>query len=90
VVRADDTRPILMLTARAELDARIAGLDAGADDRLAEPFELEEPLARFLRCCGEHRPNRPAPTGRYPVEGFAPLTPKADAWTPTASIAIPP
>jgi len=50
VVRADDTRPILMLTARVELDARIAGLDAGADDRLAEPFELEEPLARFLRC----------------------------------------
>src|SRR5438105_12774786 len=34
--------PILMLTARRDVPDRIAGLDAGADDYLAKPFELEE------------------------------------------------
>lgn len=37
---------ILMLTARAEIPERIAGLDAGADDYLAKPFDLSELLAR--------------------------------------------
>ena len=39
--------PILMLTARAEVDSRVAGLDAGADDYLAKPFALAELLARL-------------------------------------------
>jgi two-component system response regulator MprA len=38
--------PVLMLTARAEVDSRVAGLDAGADDYLAKPFALAELLAR--------------------------------------------
>jgi len=38
--------PILMLTARADVGERIAGLDAGADDYLAKPFDLGELLAR--------------------------------------------
>jgi DNA-binding response OmpR family regulator len=41
------TLPILMLTARDAVDDRIAGLDAGADDYLAKPFELRELLARL-------------------------------------------
>ena len=41
-----NTTPILLLTARAELDARVEGLDAGADDYLAKPFDLPELLAR--------------------------------------------
>jgi len=38
--------PILMLTARGEVPERVAGLDAGADDYLAKPFDLSELLAR--------------------------------------------
>src|SRR6202043_1101298 len=39
------TVPILMLTARDTLDEKIAGLDAGADDYLAKPFQFGELLA---------------------------------------------
>ncbi len=38
--------PVLMLTARAETSDKIVGLDAGADDYLAKPFDLGELLAR--------------------------------------------
>jgi two-component system copper resistance phosphate regulon response regulator CusR len=39
--------PILMLTARGSVDDRVAGLDCGADDYLAKPFEFKELLARL-------------------------------------------
>jgi two-component system copper resistance phosphate regulon response regulator CusR len=39
--------PILMLTARADVDDRVAGLDSGADDYLAKPFDFKELLARL-------------------------------------------
>jgi len=39
--------PILMLTARDEVEARVAGLDAGADDYVVKPFALAELLARL-------------------------------------------
>lgn len=42
-----DTRPVLLLTARAETGQRIEGLDAGADDYLVKPFEMEELAARI-------------------------------------------
>lgn len=46
-IRQEGNRiPILMLTARAEVPERVAGLDAGADDYLAKPFDLTELLAR--------------------------------------------
>ena len=38
--------PVLMLTARTEIENRVAGLDAGADDYVTKPFALEELLAR--------------------------------------------
>ena len=43
---AGDGTPVLMLTARGEIDDRVAGLDAGADDYLVKPFALRELLAR--------------------------------------------
>jgi two-component system, OmpR family, response regulator MprA len=44
--RGGSRLPILMLTARVEVDDRVAGLDAGADDYVTKPFALEELLAR--------------------------------------------
>jgi len=43
---AGDTTPILMLTARDTVGDRVTGLDAGADDYLVKPFELDELFAR--------------------------------------------
>jgi two-component system response regulator MprA len=48
VLRSERDRvPILMLTARTETSDRVAGLDAGADDYLPKPFELDELFARM-------------------------------------------
>jgi two-component system, OmpR family, response regulator MprA len=49
--------PILILTARDALDARVEGLDSGADDYLVKPFEREELLAR-IRALLRRRPPR--------------------------------
>jgi two-component system response regulator MprA len=45
--RMGNRTPVLMLTARHDVDDRVAGLDAGADDYLVKPFALEELLARL-------------------------------------------
>ncbi|MEQ8440248.1 MAG: response regulator transcription factor [Ilumatobacter fluminis] len=48
VLRAEGHRvPVLMLTARTETGDRVAGLDAGADDYLTKPFDLDELFARL-------------------------------------------
>jgi DNA-binding response OmpR family regulator len=56
-LRSDDDVPILMLTARDALEARVEGLDVGADDYLVKPFERQELLAR-LRALLRRRPPR--------------------------------
>ncbi|MGZ4616724.1 MAG: response regulator transcription factor, partial [Actinomycetes bacterium] len=59
-LRADgDDVPILVLTARDSVADRVAGLDAGADDYLVKPFDLEELLAR-LRALLRRTAARPA------------------------------
>jgi DNA-binding response OmpR family regulator len=55
--RDEDDTPILMLTARDALEARVEGLDAGADDYLVKPFERQELLAR-IRALLRRRPPR--------------------------------
>ena len=56
--RGDQT-PVLMLTARDEIEDRVAGLDAGADDYLPKPFALDELFARLraLLRRGENTPS---------------------------------
>jgi two-component system, OmpR family, response regulator MprA len=58
-LRAEGDVPILMLTARAETEDRVGGLDAGADDYLVKPFERQELLAR-IRALLRRRPPRGA------------------------------
>ena len=55
------TTPVLLLTAKAEVDDRVAGLDAGADDYLTKPFSPSElvarvkaHMARYNRLVGSH------------------------------------
>ncbi|MEU6301839.1 response regulator transcription factor [Streptomyces chartreusis] len=65
VLRAEgDRTPILMLTALVETQDRIAGLDAGADDYVVKPFDVEEVFARLralLRRTSETNNGTPAP-----------------------------
>ncbi|MFC9223262.1 response regulator transcription factor [Streptomyces hygroscopicus] len=61
VLRAEgDRTPILMLTARVETADRIEGLDAGADDYVAKPFEVEEVFARLRALLRRAAPVAPA------------------------------
>jgi two-component system response regulator MprA len=58
VLRSEHSRvPILMLTARTETSDRVAGLDAGADDYLAKPFDLAELLARMRALLRRSQPD---------------------------------
>jgi DNA-binding response OmpR family regulator len=52
-----DATPVIVLTARDGLSDKVAGLDAGADDYLIKPFELDELLAR-LRAVGRRLAGR--------------------------------
>jgi len=57
--RAGDWTPIIMVTARAAVDDRIRGLDAGADDYLTKPFSFGELLARLRALARRDPAERP-------------------------------
>jgi len=67
-LRVRCTMPILMLTANDALDDRVQGLDAGADDYMTKPFELDELLARVRALL------RRTKSERTPLLSFADLT----------------
>lgn len=55
--QSHQTTPVLILTARDAIEDRVSGLDAGADDYLVKPFDLEELAARLralIRRSGGH------------------------------------
>ncbi|MFC4326902.1 response regulator transcription factor [Streptomyces andamanensis] len=80
VLRAEgDRTPILMLTALVETADRIAGLDAGADDYVVKPFDVEEVFARLRALlrrttppAAEPAPAPPAPAAPAAAAGPAP------------------
>jgi DNA-binding response OmpR family regulator len=60
--------PVLLLTALGEVDDRVRGLDAGADDYLAKPFAFQELLAR-IRALGRRKVQAREPT-QLEVDGL--------------------
>jgi two-component system response regulator MprA len=67
VLRAEgDRTPILMLTALVETQDRIAGLDAGADDYVVKPFDVEEVFARLRALLRRTSPDGMAPADAAP------------------------
>src|SRR5262249_32961456 len=74
-LRMEGDVPILMLTARAETEDRVTGLDSGADDYLVKPFERRELLAPVRAPL-----RRPPPRGGAPPPGGGlPATPASRA-----------
>jgi two-component system response regulator MprA len=67
-LRTGGNVPILMLTAKDTIQDRVQGLDAGADDYLVKPFNLDELLARLRALLRRTQPER------VPVLKFADLT----------------
>lgn len=65
--------PVMILTARDAVDDRIRGLDAGADDYLLKPFDLDE-LAARVRCCAAARAIRNSCTRTATCRSIRPRT----------------
>ncbi len=55
--------PIIMLTARDEIEDKVSGLDIGADDYLTKPFAIQELLARIRAALRKHAPANESPEG---------------------------
>ena len=58
------TLPVLLLTAKSEIDDRVEGLDSGADDYLTKPFSLKELMAR-IRAITRRQPEMTDPLLRF-------------------------
>jgi two-component system response regulator MprA len=76
VIRAESDVPVVMLTARGELDDRVRGLELGADDYVAKPFHFAELLARVRA-----QLRRRAPRDEVLTAGDIALDPKRHAVT---------
>lgn len=68
-IRDRSAVPVLVVTARSDIESRVRGLDLGADDYLVKPYDARELLAR-LRAVTRR-------TGKGSEQAAAPLTPRA-------------
>ena len=68
-LRQQSKVPVMMLTARGEDVDRIVGLELGADDYLAKPFNPKELAARIRAILRRYAPRPPAPSSRLEVNG---------------------
>jgi two-component system copper resistance phosphate regulon response regulator CusR len=78
--------PVLMLTARDAVEARVQGLDAGADDYLTKPFDFRELLARVRALT--RRDRRPLAPDRIEVRHLAIDVPGQRVWSHGAEVAL--
>ena len=81
-IRQESTVPIIMLTAKGEVDDKISGLKAGADDYITKPFEMREVLARIEAVL---RRKTPAPETNTRQLVFDKLIIDMDAFTLTVN-----
>ena len=70
-LRVQSKVPVIMLTARGEDVDRIVGLELGADDYLAKPFNPRELVARIRAILRRYAPRPADPAGRIEVNGVA-------------------
>lgn len=59
--------PIIMLTAKDEIEDKVKGLDIGADDYLTKPFAIQELFARIRAALRKHAPTKTEPEGEMLV-----------------------
>jgi DNA-binding response OmpR family regulator len=71
-IRKDRSTPIIMLTGKGDAIDRVVGLELGADDYLAKPFELRELVARVRAVLRRTTGSNPSPAKgqRYGLEGW--------------------
>ena len=77
-IRAESQTPVIMLTAKSEVDDKVAGLRSGADDYITKPFEMREVLARIEAVL--RRSDRSIPDAQVRRLNFDKLTIDMDAF----------
>ncbi|HET9879700.1 MAG TPA: response regulator [Candidatus Limnocylindria bacterium] len=80
--------PIIMLTAEAEVEERVKGLRAGADDDIVKPFHPLELMAKIKALLSRGGPSRPATGGEQPTLGRLAVFYGAKGGVGTTTIAI--
>ena len=63
-IRGESKTPVIMLTAKSQLDDKIQGLQSGADDYITKPFEMREVLARVEAVLRRSEGRTPEPAAR--------------------------